>query len=161
MKRIIIIFIIACCLLSFVEISYLANEIGSPGEFWNFLGDFEKLIYVRGIEGGIWMFMEQLLSYTQTPQYANNEDKSKFEAFMSDSFHFISLFQECGTEKRPNLFDTFLKIIDDLYEDPSNSYIPLFNMCLIASRKLRGEPIESLLQEARKKALPFENEKGD
>ena len=50
MKRIIIIFIIACCLLCFMEISCLAKN---PGELWNVVTEVEKASYIRGFREGI------------------------------------------------------------------------------------------------------------
>ena len=57
-------------------------------------------------------------------------------------------------KKTADLLKTFINVISDLYKDPANAYIPIENMCIIASRKIRGEPIDSLLGELRKKALP-------
>ena len=73
---------------------------------------------------------------------------------IKDAFNFTNLFLTGDAEKGIDLWKSLVEVIDDLYKDPANSYIPIANMCLIASRKLRGEPIESLLRELRKDALP-------
>lgn len=44
-------------------------------------------------------------------------------------------------------------VMTDLYEDPANTYISFYDMGGIAYRELKGESIESLLREAREKAL--------
>ena len=49
--------------------------------------------------------------------------------------------------------DAILKVMDDLYKDPANTYIIANSIIEIACQKLKGEDIEPLLQEARKKAL--------
>jgi hypothetical protein len=148
MKKITITFIIVICLLSFVGTSSLAK----PSETWKQLKDFDKGVYVFGIRQGIWMCIEQLADCRPT-QFTNIELEAKFTAFLKDAFNFTNLFLTDDTEKSVDLWKSLVEVIDDLYKDPANSYIPIANMCLIASRKLRGEPIESLLQEARKEAL--------
>jgi len=99
------------------------------------------------------MWIEQLLDHTPH-QFTTKEDEVKFTAFTLDNFNFVNLFMIDDRKKFENFLKTFIKIMNDLYKDPANTYIPNANMCLIASRKLRGEPIESLLREFREKALP-------
>lgn len=149
MKKITIIFIVVLVLLSFVEISSLAK----PSEVWNPLKDFDKEVLVIGVRQGVWMFMEQLAD-CRPIQFANSELEAKFMAFYKDALNFTNLFSTGDTEKSVDLWKSLVEVIDDLYKDPANSYIPIANMCLLASRKLRGEPIESLLRELRKDALP-------
>jgi len=149
MKKITIIFIIVICLLSFLGTSSLAK----PSEVWNKLKDFDKGVLVFGVRQGAWMFIEQLADCRPT-QFANNESEVKFMAFFKDVYNFTNLFLTGDTEKSVDLWKSLVEVIDDLYKDPANSYIPIANMCLIASRKLRGEPTESLLRELRKDALP-------
>ena len=149
MKKITIIFIIVICLLSFVGTSSLAK----PSETWNMLKDFDKGVFVMGVREGAWMLIEQLADCRPT-QFANNEAKIKFMAFLKDVVNFTNLFLTGDREKRVDLWKSLVEVIDDLYKDPANSYIPTANMCLIATRKLRGEPIELLLRELRKDALP-------
>lgn len=72
---------------------------------------------------------------------------------IKDAFNFTNLFSTGDTEKSADLWKNLIEVIDDLYKDPANSYIPIANMCLIASRKLRVEPIESVLRESRKDVL--------
>ena len=148
MKRVIIIFIIAVCLLSFVGASCLAK----PSETWKQLKDFDKGVLVLGIRQGVWMCIEQIGDCRPT-QFTNSELEAKFMAFFKDAFNFTNLFSTGDEEKSLDLWKSLVEVIDDLYKDPANSYIPIANMCLIASRKLRGEPIESLLRELRKEAL--------
>ena len=99
------------------------------------------------------MLIEQLADCRPT-QFANNEAKIKFMAFLKDVVNFTNLFLTGDREKSVDLWKSLVEGIDDLYKDPANSYISTANMCLIATRKLRGEPIESLLRELRKDALP-------
>jgi len=150
MKKIIIIFIIVICLFSFMEISCLANF--SYGEFWNSIDEESKMAYVAGVREGVEMCLLQLIDYSP-PLSTNKEAVEKFATTLENNYNFIELFTKDGMEKTPNLFKTLTKIIDDLYKDPANTYIGISNMCIIASRKLRGEPVESLLGESREKAL--------
>ena len=149
MKKITIIFIIVICLISFAGASSLAKN----SDVWNQLKDFNKGVLVFGIRQGVWMCIEQLADCRPT-QFANNESEIKFMAFLKDAVNFTNLFLTGDTEKSADLWKSLVEVIDDLYKDPANSYIPIANMCLVASRKLRGEPIESLLRELRKDALP-------
>mgnify|MGYP001025139153 CR=1 FL=1 len=151
MKKIIIISIIVFCLLSFIEISCLANP--NYGEFWASIDEESKMAYVAGVREGVQMCLLQLMDYSP-PQSTNKEAVAKFATTLENNYNFISLFTKDEMEKTPNLLKTFTKVIDDLYKDPANTYIPIANMCTIASRKLRGEPINPLLGELRKKALP-------
>ncbi len=149
MKKITTIFIIVICLLSFVGTSSLAK----PSETWNQLKDFDKGVLAIGVRQGVWMVLEKLTD-CRPIQFANNESEIKFTAFLKDAFNFTNLFLTGDAEKGIDLWKSLVEVIDDLYKDPANSYVPIANMCLIASRKLRGEPIESLLRELRKDALP-------
>jgi hypothetical protein len=149
MKKITIIFIIVICLLSFLGTSSLAK----PSETWNLLKDFDKGVLVFGVRQGAWMFIEQVAD-CRPIQFANSELEAKFMAFYKDALNFTNLFSTGNKEESIDLWKSLVEVIDDLYKDPANSYIPIANMCLIASRKLRGEPIESALRELRKDALP-------
>ena len=146
MKKIIIIFIIVFCLLFFMDISCLANF--NYGEFWNSIDEESKMAYVAGVREGVQMCLQQLIDHSTPPQ------STQFATILNNNYNFIALFMKDEMEKTPTLLKTFTKIIDDLYKDPANTYISIANMCIIASRKLRGDPIDSLLGELRKKALP-------
>jgi len=150
MKKLITIFIIAFCLLSFMEISCLAKF---DGEGWNQLNYTDKETFVMGVWDGVHLCLGQLIDYGPSRDTLK-KNKAKFWALLEDDFHFLDLFATGDDKKTANLFETFVKIIDDLYKDPANTYISIADMCIIASRKLRGEPIESLLRELREKALP-------
>jgi len=99
------------------------------------------------------MWIEQILDHSPR-QFTSKEDEAKFSAFVLDNFNFLNLFVADDKKKTGKLFETFINVISDLYKDPANTYIPISNMCIIASRKIRGETIEALLREAREKALP-------
>ena len=151
MKRIIIIFIIVFCLLSFMEISCLAREFA--GEFWNYLHHTDKIVFITGVTTGVNMWIDHILDHPPY-QFTSKEDEAKFSAFVLDNFNFLNLFVADDKKEAGKLFETFMNVISDLYKDPANTYISIADMCIIASRKLRGESIESLLRELREKALP-------
>lgn len=134
MKKIIVIFIIACCLLCFMEISCLAKN---PGELWNVVTEVEKASYIRGFREGI------------------EECLKKFELFISTENMWIA------HHKLYELYDficghgeAIITVMNNLYKDPANTYIQFSSMCQIAYQKLKGEDIEPLLRETRKEALP-------
>lgn len=53
----------------------------------------------------------------------------------------------------PSELEAQIKITSELYEDPTNAYIPIANIYFIAFRKLKGKDIEPLLQKAREEVL--------
>lgn len=140
MKRIIIIFIIICCLLSFVEFSCLAEKSLTKGEFWNVSSFYEKANYITGFRMGILKCVLKLGPLT--PRAKGSDLAIAFDELL-DLYGFIR-----------EHFDAIITVMDDLYKEPANTYIPPESICEIACQKLKGEDIEPLLQEARKKALP-------
>ncbi|GAH24767.1 unnamed protein product, partial [marine sediment metagenome] len=120
-----------------MEVSCLAKEHNPlSGEFWNYMHRNDKKLFVFGIREGISIWIEQILDHSPH-QFASKEDEVKFSAFVLDNFNFLNLFAVDNKKKTEKLFETFINIISDLYKDPANTHIPIANMCLIASRKLR------------------------
>jgi hypothetical protein len=146
MKRIIIIFIIAVCLLSFVEISCLAQE--SWGKAWNSISYLEKQFYLVGMTDGLIMCISDF--YISTGSYIveleDYEERMILTASMARSNDLLGLITSNS--------EAIINIMNDLYEDPANIYIIYRDIFILSCRKLKGEDIESLLQKARKKALP-------
>ncbi|GAH94936.1 unnamed protein product, partial [marine sediment metagenome] len=130
MKKIIIIYIIAFCLLSFMEISFLAEEPFNYGEFWNSISDREKTIFLVGMTEGI--------SYS-TSYYTTNllgslkteEERTEELTKILDVLIFLPFSLTSNREVIKN-------IISDLYKDPANAYISIFYMSYLAYRKLKG-----------------------
>lgn len=151
MKKIIILLLVAFCLLCFMEISCFA-EGPLPvlnGEFWNGLTKLEgslaiKGAYIRGVKDGIEKGIECM------GKLPLDKDKDGTTAFLL-LLDFLVIISEAPK--------AVVTVMDDLYKDPANTYIPLCSMCEIASMKLKSEDeewmeyIESLLKEAREKAL--------
>jgi len=154
MKKIIIIFIILCCLLSFMEISCFTKEAHSPSQMWNSFDDNAKEVYLWGIREGIVMCMEQITERFLLPAFINKNDTSIIEDILENYDQFVRIFDVDDYETQYNLLKTVVNILNNLYKDPANTYIAVSDMCLLASRKLRGESIESLLRVLREKALP-------
>ena len=150
MKKIIIIFIIVFCLLSFMGISCLAKEPYNYGKIWNSWSDYTRSIYIMGLKDGLqdqiyFSFISRLII----------EEKNVFDKYLKDS-------EVVKTEEARNkTLSDFIRFDDevirnvmtDLYEDPANTYISFYDMGGIAYRKLKGESIESLLRESREEAL--------
>ena len=124
MKKITVIFIVVFCLISFTGISSLAKEHPIAGEVWNNINmsDIHKNIYLQGIAGGF------ILSGIITSITG-----------LSDWNNFILQNNE-----------TIIKVMDDLYKDPANTYIDWCLICLVACQKLKGEDVEQLLKDFRK-----------
>ena len=98
--------------------------------------------------------MEQITERYLIPSLTKKYDTSIIEDILENYYQFVTIFKADDFKTTDALYKTVVNIINDLYKDPANTYISVSNMCLIASRKLRGEPIESLLRELRKDALP-------
>jgi len=157
MKKLIIILVITVCLLIFMGGIYcMAKEASSPCQMWNSMDDNNKISYIMGVIDGIEICMYKLTDWL--PAFiTNKEGKVLFFAILEDHEHFVGLFYDEAIVDDYNKFidrlHTVAKTISDLYKDPANTYINVSAMCLLASRKLRGESIESLLRELRKEAL--------
>jgi len=139
MKRIVIIFIIVCFLISFVGVSYPAEQSYTSGDFWNDSIFMEKTIYITGFRMGI---LEGLLQLGSLIPRAKGSELS----MARDELYFYYEFIREHVE-------SIIKVMDDLYKDPANTYIQAESICKIACQKLKGEDIEPLLQEAREEAL--------
>jgi hypothetical protein len=151
MKKIIIIFIIAVCLLcSTWGISCLAQEPVNYGKMWNSWSDYMRNIYIMGLKDGLQKqitlpFIAQLII----------EEKDVFDKYLKDS-------EVVKTEEKGNrilwdfiMFDdeAIRNVMTDLYKDPANTYISFYDMSGIAYRKLNGDYIEPLLKELRKNIM--------
>ena len=131
MKKIAIIFMVVVCLISFTGISSLSKEHPIAGEVWNdiSMADIYKNIFLQGIAGGF------ILAGTVTATATSTT------GLLSDWNNFILQNNE-----------TIIRVMDDLYKDPANTYIDWCLICLIACQKLKGEDVELLLQAFRKLA---------
>jgi len=119
----------------------LAEELPSSGEAWNMLSVTNKRFFMIGFQGGIAMSFNKVDPIVVGCSADSVEMKVWVE--LVNLFNFIN-----------EHVDAILKVMDDLYKDPANTYIIANSMIEIACQKLKGEDIEPLLQEARKKALP-------
>jgi len=140
MKKTIIIFIIAFCLLCFMGMSFLAQEPLTSGHFWNSSSFMEKLNYITGFRMGILKCVLKLGPLT--PRTKGSDLAIAFDELI-DLYGFIREHS-----------DAIITVMDDLYKEPANTYIQFESICEIACQKLKGEDIEPLLREERKKALP-------
>lgn len=154
-KRVVIIFIIALCLLSFMdmEISCLSQESNkSAGEMWNQLTSETKFLivvaYTAGIEHCFVELMPFLLLRAEEAPPSNEELRR-----LEEEMKAIKELYEIQSYSADYLLD-ITKVMTDLYKDPANTRISISIMIDIAYQKLKGEDMELLLREARKKALP-------
>jgi hypothetical protein len=145
MKRVIIIFIIVVCLLSFVEISCLAQE--SWGKAWNSISYLEKQFYLVGMMDGLIMCISDF--YISTGSYIveleDYEERMILTASMARSNDLLGLITSSS--------EAIINIMNDLYEDPANIFIIYRDIFILSCQKLKGENIEPLLQKARERAL--------
>jgi len=141
----VIIFLIVYCLLSFTEISYLAEKPSDYGEFWNILSEHEKQMYLLGMRDGMKTVTTNCIK--RFGPYLSKEKESQLAGidFLTEYKEYINFLSSSDP--------TILKVMTDLYKDPANTYIFFVGMVGIAYQKLKGEDIEPLLQEARKEAL--------
>ena len=149
MKRIIIIFLIAVCLLSFMDIPYSAKESHTNfGELWLESSYKVKFPFTTGYMAGMNLWFIKLLPIL-TSKLEEGLLDSKERETVSKLIEFRYYFDSLDVDG----FKNIINVVTDLYKDPANTYIPTYEMIEFAYRKLKGEDIEPLLQEARKKAL--------
>lgn len=143
-KRIVIIFIIVCILLYFVEISCLAGEHVNFADWWNILTDYGKQVFLHGLGHGLGKGFLDAVN-----QFGLNLPEGEVSTVINEYFEYINFISGVDTSKR----DAVIKVINDLYKDPANIFIPVAEVSFIAYKKLKGENIELLLQKAREEAL--------
>ena len=145
-----VLFIIAFCLLSFMEISCLAQEPYNYGKIWNSWSDYTRSIYIMGLKDGLqkhitFSFLTRLMM----------EERDIFNKCLRDT-------EVVKTEMAGNkilwdfiMFDdeAIRNVMTDLYKDPANTYISFYDMSGIAYRKINGDSIEPLLKELRKNIM--------
>lgn len=146
MKRIIIIFIIVFCLISFTGTSYPDEEPQNVAKIWKSFTIYEKECYLIGISDGI---MTTLVDFDK---HEKRDEKVReiIKLLINEKYDFLFLPSLWSHRKR----SAVIKVMNELYKNPDNIYIGSASMCFIAIRKLKGESIEPLLRELRKKALP-------
>ena len=144
-KKIVITFIVVCCLLSFMEISCLAQ--GSWGKAWDSISYLEKQFYLMGMTDGLIMCITDF--FASTGSYIVGLEDPEERMILTDSIGRSNDLLGLITSNH----EVIINIMNDLYKDPANTYIFYRNILVLACRKLKGENIEPLLQEARKKAL--------
>lgn len=142
MKRIIIIFIIVICLLSFMEISFLTEEPFNYGKFWDSMSVGEKCAYISGLHAGMTQCICDVMELI-----SEKEEAEKFIDLIFETYHLLSPLS-------PD-FEVRVRGISDLYKDPANAYIPIAEINILAYRKIRGESIESSLRELREEAFRY------
>ncbi|MBA7496495.1 hypothetical protein ES702_07104 [subsurface metagenome] len=155
MKRIIVIFIIAVCLLfSTWGISCLAQEPVNYGKIWNSWSDYMRSIYIMGFKDGL-----QGQIYDSFITRLMIEEKDVFDKYLKDSE--VVKIEEARNKTSWDfiMFDgeVIKNVMTDLYKDPANAYIYIDDMAGLAYWKLKGENISSFLQEARKKPYQIKN----
>lgn len=180
-KRMVIIFIIVFCLLSFIEISCLANEPFNYGEFWNSFSVTEQSALLLGIHLGILKGMTDEIEhyiYCFSPpmksELIHYVIMAEMEPEKTAKILVGLIVKEPGVLRKReesliyiigvDILHKYMKlsesvgqavvenVISDLYEDPANAYIPIEEIYILAHRKIRGESIESSLREEREKA---------
>ena len=149
MKKIIIIFIIALCLLSFTGISYSNEEPKKFGEAWNSFSNIQKITYISAIDHGITKGISIcLMGYTDYFIEREGKDKQKQIAIAG-----LSILNEYLEIRSTFDIEVISKVVTELYKDPANTYIWISDMYILALLKVKGESIESSSREAREKAL--------
>jgi hypothetical protein len=175
-KRVVIIFIIAFCLLSFVERSCLAQESVKSetwpvkykiwkdnfnyAEFWNSLSVNEKLIYLLGVCGGLEKYHSETNKFILvTYKRLDNNQLSKEE--MTNEFLKVSSVKgemvAWALQVKFGLYNEIKKMTDDIYKDSANKYISVVDAGLLSFYKFHGEPIELLLKVTRERGETTES----
>lgn len=149
MKKIIIIFMIVFCLLSFTGISYSNEEPKKFGELWNSFSNIQKITYILATDYGITKGIDIcLMGYAD--YFIEREGKEKIKQIAIAG---LSILNEYLEIRSPFDIEVISKVVTELYKDPANTYIWISDMYILALLKVKGESIESSLREAREKAL--------
>ena len=168
MKRTVIIFIIACCLISFMEISCLAQDSVkynlweknfNYAEFWNSLSYNEKVIYLLGVSGGIERYSSEIEDFfIVTIKFPYNKLSAEERAEESKKVWEVTgilsgwqSFVSCGG------YRAIIKNMDDLYKDSANMYISMIDMGFLSYYKITSEPVELLLKVMRERGESIES----
>ncbi|MCL5062845.1 MAG: hypothetical protein M0Z70_07790 [Nitrospiraceae bacterium] len=132
------------CLIAVVLLSGIAYA-GDPYNYagqWNSWSYVTKNAYLTGLSDGIIYGGSQIHSkYTGTNVL---DTKSKEFKKLEKAFQETTLYFEN---------DALIKVIDELYEDSSNCFIPFHETAVIARDKLKGKSIEESLRKARQMAI--------
>ena len=142
-KKIVIIFIITFFLLSFMENSCLTQAVLNYGEYWNSLSDKERIIYFIGMRDGMAKGGRDCVEWFAYSLKKEEEPQLVGSNFIDEYYWYDKFFSSNR--------DAIIKVVSDLYKDPTNKFIYVSDMCLLAYRKLNGESIDSLLTELREK----------
>lgn len=170
-KRIVIIFIIAFCLLSFLEIHCLAQESEESrflfhqenfnyAEFWNSLSYNEKVIYLLGVSGGIERYASEIEDFFLVTLKGLDRNKLSVEE-RTEEIKKVSkvtgilagwrIFVSCGG------YRAIINNMDDLYKDSANMYISMIDMGFLSYYKIKPEPVELLLEVMRERGESIES----
>jgi len=149
MKKIMIIFIIVFCLLSFAVVSYLIEEPPNFSKRWNSLSDYGKIAYLIGLGEGLGQGFLDCVNWL-TPYFPEEKEGEKIRAYIPIVINKYFKYRNFISTNE----EVVIQVISDLYKDPANVYINTPEMSFLAYRKLKGESIESSLRELREEALP-------
>jgi len=146
MKRnIFTLLIVVSILIVFSTLIFASEETMSAGELWNRLSDSARLYFILGFAGGLTESVSRLVLLP----LPLGEVPPEFVRFLNVLREIMDLKDFVWEH-----YEVVKAVIDNLYKDPANTYITFSPIIKIACHKLKGEDIELLLQEARKKALP-------
>lgn len=132
----------------FLALSALARTDTAPpeyGEFWNELSPSAKREYVVGVIHGVnaafeaaaknWLPENEFRSYR-----LENKKSERIQRVVEEAF----------TTVEPGML---VRVMDNLYSDPSNVHIARIDMLYLARDKTLGANISDRIANARKKAL--------
>lgn len=149
MKKIIIVFVIVFCLLSFTGINYSNEEPKKYVELWNSFSNIQKITFILAMDYGIIKGIDICLT-GYTDYFIEREGKEKIKQIAIAG---LSILNEYLEIRSPFDIEVISKVVTELYKDPANSYIWISDMYILALLKVKGESIESSLREARERAL--------
>jgi len=144
---------------------YATAEPYNYREVWNSWTDYQRYIYLWGfkdareniglitIAGIIKEFMGgKVLSIYELKEIINLTS----EIDLLEPNASITDYEELNVSFKPPDLKVIRDIMTDLYKDPANAYISFENMIFIAIKKLKGEKVESILEEKRKSVIKSE-----
>lgn len=132
--------IVVTLILAIASVS-AAWQQSNEAQIWNAWTNPVKDTYLKGFqEGAVVAYFKAGESWLQPGELSQKPETNKVKKARESIFLLLDI-------------EVIRDVMSNLYEDPANQYVQIFDMVYIARDKLRGENIDEALRKARKNAL--------
>ena len=135
------------CIFANTNINALTSK---HGEVWQELSDGNKRMYIAAMVSGMDYVLVKILPIIEAKTYEGLFTQKEGKE-IQEIIEFRIKLSEIKEDDVVDVVKDITNIMTDIYEDPANTYIPIYEILRIAYKKIKGENIEPLLQEERKK----------